>query len=379
MISVNILAQDKEQFEIFHLEGERLPFHYNWTVSIDELKNHIREEPPHLLFLISADADLLFDWVQALKKFLGPFSWLCFTPKMNAKNKELLWQAGASDIIELPIHKKELAAILKSFAPQKLLRRNDETQGSLSDFNLINLIQFFEDKQKTGKLHLQKANASGYIAFKKGNIVNAALNGKTPIDSIETMALWSNGKFWFQPSDEKFKEKVKLENSQIILACMQEMNSIQKLEVKLPNQTQKLFTAPNFNYEEVGPELRVIIKEFKNGNSIKNIKDKYIDNPALWMKHLARWVKNGWLLDEESYHENLKRIQELSKESGMKKLFGKIFSAKDDENLTLEAQKMNSETLINSNADQLFPQRAHLFNHKNLVNNFLNALEKYDV
>jgi len=377
MNDVVIVSAKEKYFHLFGTQMGYLPVHFSRVSDLNEAVNLLSVEKPSHLIFVNEDFNIVSDWVQTYRqtKFNVPF--LCCTSHISLQQRKELWEPGAIEIISLPMNRKEFEYILKTLFAEagSALDNSSEIRGRLDDYNLIDLIQTFEDAKRNGVLFLQKGAQEGRIEFNKGNVANARLDDKDPLEALEEMATWFNGQFWAKQDREKHLERIKLDNQQVILDCLNHINTQQELLNELPDKNLLFFAAPGIDYEEIGPYSRNILLLFKEGNSIAYLLENYSQKTIPMLKKIKECLEKGWLLNKEEFEKNLKPDTK-DQVGGLKKFMKKVFGKKEnDETKTATPTKKNDEILEEKMLLSI-SKRPHLFRDLNRLREFAESMEK---
>ncbi len=108
-------------------------------------------------------------------------------------------------------------------------------QGSLKHIQLHDVIQLVSVSGKSGLFHLKKGNEEGKIFLKKGNIVHAEVGQIKGEEAIYTLAVWSDGEFYFEPDVECQEETIKKSNTNLLMEAARRLDEWKVLTKKIPS------------------------------------------------------------------------------------------------------------------------------------------------
>ena len=108
-------------------------------------------------------------------------------------------------------------------------------QGSLHHIQLHDVIQLVSVSGKSGIFHLKKGNEQGKIFLKGGNIVHAELGAIKGEEAVYTLAVWSEGEFYFEPDTEPTEETIKKNNTSLLMEAARRMDEWKILSKKIPS------------------------------------------------------------------------------------------------------------------------------------------------
>lgn len=379
MRTIFVVSENQNYFNYFYRSFSNLPVHFTWVGGMETAFKYIALEKPALLFLVSKTLERLVEWIQIYREQKYDIPFACFTRSLDWTNREMLWKMGAVDVVRLPVERNEMEYILQALArglqPETADKKN-QIKGRLADFRLIDLIQTFENRKKNGVLILENGIRKGEVEFYNGKIVNASYNESDPLEAINIMAGWTSGFFFTQFDKVKRRERIVLNNQQVILECQNYLNAITGLLSKFPPVTDILFSEPDLDYDEIGPHDRTVLLKFKSGLSIQQFLDDYIGNVKFILQKFELWFNKNWLLSEAVYEEKIRRIKEHGTKSAFSKTLRRIFGKQTDTPFNLNNTGWRSPEITESS---LFPgesKKKYRFSNFELIRRFLIAMEE---
>ena len=153
MKEIFIVSENEDIFTMFSNALSYLPVHFSWVGDMDDAEKQFRSEKPDLVFFAVRKLTLLHNWIARYKSFKMKIPFICFISKIGWEKRELLWMAGAAEVIELPKIEKEFKQILESILlPKETTTSSDDLSGHLSVFNVMDLIHTFQDGKKNGTI-----------------------------------------------------------------------------------------------------------------------------------------------------------------------------------------------------------------------------------
>jgi Domain of unknown function (DUF4388) len=108
-------------------------------------------------------------------------------------------------------------------------------QGSLQHIQLHDVIQLVSVSGKSGIFHLKKGGQEGKIYLKNGNIIHAELGTMKGEEAVYTLAVWSEGEFYFEPDTESPEETIKKNNTSLLMEAARRMDEWKILSKKIPS------------------------------------------------------------------------------------------------------------------------------------------------
>ena len=107
--------------------------------------------------------------------------------------------------------------------------------GQLSDQTLPQVLQFLNQNQKTGELHLQTDARDALFSIRKGDIVYAESGGYEGVDAVYACAKETEGAFWFNSMEALPKriENVQASMMDIAFECCRLLDESRRDEESL--------------------------------------------------------------------------------------------------------------------------------------------------
>lgn len=377
MNTILIISPDQSHFNMFNAHYGHMPVHFSWARNLDEAVKYIELENPAHIFLISASQTELMNWIETIKAGSGRAPFICFTKRLDWADREMLWNSGCLDIFNFPLNRKELEYILRTLTINSAgisKEKNEHIRGTLSDFNVIDLIITFEKCGNSGILFLENGSKKGQIKFTNGRVYNAEYLDCDPLEAVTIMADWNSGIFYAKFDQKERSRQIMLENAQIIMECENFQKKKKSYLKKLPAPDQKIFSDTELNFEEFGPKDREWLLKFSTGYSIGQLLDEYDGNLSFVLKKFLSWMEHGWLMNEETYKLHQARILAENRKSVFKKVMGKVFSSSKKHEQEIKGPKVEvqeKEGLLDR--DTVKP---YLFNDLDLVQEFKQTLEE---
>jgi ActR/RegA family two-component response regulator len=329
MKDVFVVCRDQEHFNLFYANFKYLSIHFSWAKDLGTAFEYLEIEQPNFVFLVSEDKELLLEWIERYQNKDIEIPFLCFTGYANKHHDEELWKTGAIDIIYLPVNIKELEYILSALILSIDLEKSpdlDTVEGRLEDFNLIHLIQTFEDGGKSGVLILEDSIKKGEVEFINGDVVNAQYSNRDPLDAIMIMSTWKHGTFRTKQKAVAQRRRIAMANQQIIIECLNYISTQEKLLAVLPPREDLLYASPKLDFEELSPRDRNQLLAFRDGNTLEQIMTMFTGDMNQLLKKMAKWNAKNWLLKKSDYDRILKKVKNEEGKSSLKKMMEKMFS-----------------------------------------------------
>lgn len=189
--------------------------------------------------------------------------------------KELL-SLPITDYMVLPLPREEffriLSEIVKDLDVQSTVMEGMNWQGSLKEFNLIDLIQMVEDVKDDAELTLTSTGKTANIYFKEGKLIHADLLNFEGEFVLHKLIFWSKGSFQI-----KFSRQVTVENSiesanqDILLTLAHDFSEWDKHYRDLPDIFEEIIVNPFTEPPELSHLQKEILSKCESSTSIFDI------------------------------------------------------------------------------------------------------------
>lgn len=378
MQDVFIVSTEEEQFNLFYGNFRHLPIHFSWAKDIDSALKYFELEHPAFVFLISDDIDMLLNWVEKYNNNKIKIPFLCFTGYTHKEKSKDLWAAGAIDIVFLPMNIKELEYTLQTLVISIEVDKSpglDIAEGRLEDFNLIHLIQTFEEGKKSGILLMEDGIKKGEVEFLDGQVVNAVYSNHDPLEAVTIMSAWKKGQFKAKQGKPTRRKRIALANQQVIMECLNYISIQDKLLNNLPTQSEILYPSPLINFEELSPRDRNQLLSFKDGNALESVMEMFTGNLNQLLRKMDKWIEKKWLVRKTEYDSILNKIKDEENKSSFKRMIEKMFekTKSSDEPKFFEAKYSYLER---TDIIQTVTKKGSQFKNYKRVGEFLKLVEE---
>jgi hypothetical protein len=183
--------------------------------------------------------------------------------------------------------------------------------GDLSEFPLTDIIQLVDLSKKTGGVHIrgQRSGQSfeGWIYFRDGKIVGAAMPGLKPMDAVYTFFTLSSGPFRFYDDRRIETPTITTSNEVIIMEGVMRQDAWAAIERAVPSLALVPRLVPNpatgsneINLEAEGWRVLTMV----NGkNSIAQIAQRSGLGEFRTCEIIAQFLQNGLIEMREPAHD----------------------------------------------------------------------------
>ena len=151
-------------------------------------------------------------------------------------------------------------------------------QGSLTEFQLPDIVQFLSGARKTGALRLTEGNQAGEIFLDKGRIVHAVLGDQSGEEAVYELVLWREGEFLFEPGVTTDRQTVKKGNTNLMMEAARRRDEWTVISKQIPSVDWiPEFVIPDEN--ETGGQINlntsewILLSKIDGKRSLKEIAD----------------------------------------------------------------------------------------------------------
>ena len=134
-------------------------------------------------------------------------------------------------------------------------------QGSLTEFQLPDIVEFLSGARKTGALRLVEGEAVGEIFLDSGRIVHAVLGGQAGEEAVYELVLWNQGEFLFEPGVTTDKSTVNKGNTNLLMEAARRRDEWAVISKQIPSvEWIPEFVIPDEN--ETGGQINLNTSEW---------------------------------------------------------------------------------------------------------------------
>ena len=195
---------------------------------------------------------------------------LDFLPVIAVLTSEAEWPAvltlPIADYVILPVSRVEFFAkirhVLQDLDVQSTVLEGMNWQGSLQEYNLIDLIQMVESGQKDAVLIMNYGEKQGELLFRQGKLIQAGYQGLTALAAVFKLGFWSQGNFQIRFSRLPSVEvQIKESNQEVLIQLIQKLAEQERLMEELPSYFDEMVVNPLVQPNHLTP-IQQRIKEF---------------------------------------------------------------------------------------------------------------------
>ena len=108
-------------------------------------------------------------------------------------------------------------------------------QGSLTEFQLPDIVQFLSGARKTGALKLVEGDETGEIYLEKGRIIHAILGDQAGEEAVYALVLWNSGEFLFEPGITTEQNTVSKGNTNLLIEAARRRDEWAVISKQIPS------------------------------------------------------------------------------------------------------------------------------------------------
>ena len=205
-------------------------------------------------------------------------------------------------------------------------------QGSLSEFNLIDLVQMVDASGRSVEARLSQEGLNGRLMFAEGTLVEARFRGLSGMDALRKMAFWTRGSFQIRELEEAVTEnEINLENQVILLRLFEVLARQDQLSRDLPDFNVPLLRNPLLEHGELTGLQSKILGECQQAITIFEILQNLDDDGEDILLELKIMLEMNLIGDREEVEKGIREAAEKSNFSKVISSISSIFKRKPRE------------------------------------------------
>jgi hypothetical protein len=336
MVEGLIISENISLFEEFNINFSDEKNSFEYANSSTAAKELIAMEMPDFLVVMENTAEQVQAVLKDIYEETGveKIPVICMLPEDQWDHREILWQMGVKDFITLPVSKTELRFQIDNFLSPITDIGIDQQEagmnGKLEDYNLLDLIQILESNKKTGILNLYRAREEGKIWFYKGSIQKAEYRSFQPMEAILKMISWTEGDFSIIFDDNTYEKIIETDTPEILLKAIQYIDDRNRILDTLPDRSEILLISPETEMGKFSEEKINFLRYFHGGNTIAGYLESFGHDDLFLLDVVSELVEKKVLLTRSDFDSQINEQDLLSEEAGIKNVFKRFFTKKED-------------------------------------------------
>jgi CheY-like chemotaxis protein len=196
------------------------------------------------------------------------------TKELDQEKRIESLKMGFDDYILKPYYPEEVAARIEMIVQEieviEESRRNLDHgfMGNLEEMNLVDLVQTLELGEKSGIIHLNRAQNEGKVFIKKGQIIDAELDGMDPDKALTRMFTWLSGSFWVTLFEYSHRQRILAPNRELLLKATDRIQQWRRISSQLPPLQSVLEAQRLKDIDDLGEEERQVLSLYIEPNTI---------------------------------------------------------------------------------------------------------------
>ncbi len=284
---------------------------------------------------------------------LIPFIFLSSQKRVDDRIKSM--ELGADDYITKPFYVEEIVARIEALFSEISQLSEEQSQsekdfyGSLSEMNLVDLIQTLELGKKSAILKLKHNSNIGLIYVMNGEVVDSSLEDLSSEKAIMRMFTWNIGNFYVEMAPVSRERTIHISNKELIAAGLRRINQWEQVKKGLPPLNTVMVKTELNTYEQLSDEEKEVIKNINEKKMIYEIIERSRFDDLKSLEIVKSLYKKGYLQETEdnyipytdNYLARLKRNASHSKSTSERvtSIIANVFKKIGDETKTLEEHK----------------------------------------
>ena len=359
VIDTLIISADNLIFDELNAIFSSSSYNFEYADSIEAAMDFLESEAPDFIFIIENDFENITEILNKLSEINGNDALvkLCFCSGLSKDQRVSIFKSGCLDIIEMPVSKDLFIMLFEKYCNS--LRNGKEKlgsimQGKLEDFSIIDIVQSFEDGEKTAVLELKRNGDSGTILIRKGEICSAEYGKYMGLEAILNMIGWIRGDFYIEFTNEEFEKEIEQDNQEILMEAIHRIDERTSFLKQLPPVDDILLIAPNVDMQKLGENDIKYIKFFHGGNTIYHFLIHFSLDDLKLLDIAVKFYSKKQLLTREQFDSFITEYEKEVAKGGIIGLFEKMFKKDDkakDPKAIAERRKRDKTQFINPNLD----------------------------
>lgn len=188
----------------------------------------------------------------------------------NRDEFEKILSLEITDYILLPLPRDEFRTIIRHIIEdldlQSTVMEGMNWQGSLEEYNLIDLIQMIDESNNDAELTLSYGRNSGAVYFKEGKLAHAQTSNDLKGEfALHKLTFWSKGNFQIQFSGRFLvRESIQSNNQEILLTLAHDLLEWDQAYRGLPDLFVDVLANPLVEPVNISSVQKEILKKCKN-------------------------------------------------------------------------------------------------------------------
>lgn len=242
--------------------------------------------------------------------------------------REKLVKMSFTDCWQIPMPRERfwilIKQLLKDCSIQTTTVEGANWQGSLEEYNLVDLIQMIEARGWDAELTLMIHNHTGVVYFNEGKVIDARFLSLNGLPALLKMAFWSQGRFFTRMSIlGEAQKRITISNQEILFAIIEKLHQLEKMATHLPEFNEELLRNPLLDVGDVSPLQKKILDLCERPTRIKDILFSIDEDNEFILQEIIMLLEKSMLGSRTSIE---KMLQDSETKPGLGKILTSISS-----------------------------------------------------
>lgn len=264
-------------------------------------------------------------------------------------------ELGVDDYITKPFYAEEIVARVDALFVEISQINEEQSQsekdfsGSLTEMNLVDLIQTLELGKKSAILKLKHNSSIGMVYVMNGEVVDALLDDLAPNQSLMRMFTWNIGNFFVEMASVNRERTIHIPNKELITAAMRRINQWVQIQQGLPPLNTVIIKTELNTYEDLSDEEKEILNAINEKEKICEIieRSRFDDLKSLaivkglYQKGYLHETEDSYISYTDNYLAQLKKNASNAKSSRdrVASIIANVFKNSGNGNKIIEEQR----------------------------------------
>jgi CheY-like chemotaxis protein len=276
---------DSKSLRVMEVSLKKAGFSVTTAVHGKDAFEKVRISPPDLVLSEAKMPEMDgFELCQALKadERLKVIPFVFLTSQKSVEFKVRGLELGGEDYLTKPIYLKEIVTRVKMILAKAEKERFERKEtkggfsGSLSDMNVLDLVQTFEMGRKTGTIVL-KGGRQGVIYFREGRVVDSELGRLRGENAFYRMLNTFEGQFEVQFAPFERADRIEVSTQGLLMEGMRRLDESGRLLEQLPPM-ETVFDVDDRqlveHLSEIPDEVNGLLRLFDGTRSLSHVLDE---------------------------------------------------------------------------------------------------------
>ncbi len=351
-------ARYRPEIERIFPESE---YHVSIASDMEQVVQRCQEDLYDLTLVWAEGYDEIADFLTVLS--IHKFDYLPVIAVLHsAEEVPAVLTLPIADFVVLPVSRVEFFAkiqhVLQDLDIQSTVLEGMNWQGSLQEYNLVDLIQMVESGQKDAILLMQYGDKQGELLFRQGKLIRAKYQNLTAQAAVFKLGFWSQGNFQIKFSRLPSVEvQIKESNQEVLIQLIQKLAEQEQLMEELPSYFDEIVVNPLVQPNHLTPIQQRIWEFATHPTTIFELLISLPEEDRDLLKALKEMMEKRWIGRRQDIE---KLVIEAERKSSLSKLFSSISSIFKRRAVVQYEEMMTEEAEIEMRIPRLLVKRRYL-------------------